>query len=212
MTAPARPEPPASTLSVGRVATVEFRQVRRTNGGTEINTYTTVKANSAVRRARHRLPGRAADPGSRLMFHFLLGLAGVELRDTARRAATTAILFALGALLLMVAVVGVLAAIFFALAERYDPIIAALLVAAMAFVVATLFLIVGLFAAEAPDAAPCFAARRPCSARGAPGGDGTRRGAATPTKGAGERQDPGRRCCRCRTARPYSWPTHLTSS
>ncbi|QJP15397.1 phage holin family protein [Starkeya sp. ORNL1] len=84
------------------------------------------------------------------MFHFLLGLAGVELRDTARRAATTAILFALGALLLMIAVVGVLAAIFFALAERYDPIIAALLVAAMAFVVATLFLIVGYLRLKRP--------------------------------------------------------------
>lgn len=76
------------------------------------------------------------------MFHFLLGLAGIELRDTARRAATTAVMFALGALLLMVAAVSVLVAIFFALAERYDPIIAALLVAALSFVVAAVLLLV----------------------------------------------------------------------
>lgn len=76
------------------------------------------------------------------MFHFLLGLAGVELRDTARRAAVTAVLFVLGALLLMVAAIGLLVALFFALAERYDPVVAALLVAALAFVVAAIFLLV----------------------------------------------------------------------
>lgn len=75
------------------------------------------------------------------MLHFLLGLAGVELRDTARRAATGAIFLALGGLLLMMTAVGLLVALFLALAERNDPVVAALLTAAAAFVAAVIFLI-----------------------------------------------------------------------
>lgn len=100
------------------------------------------------------------------MFNFLLGLAGVELRDTARRAATTVILLAIGAVLLGVAVIGVMAAIFFALAERYDPVVAALLLAALAFVAALLLLLVAyvrLKHRRRRHAFP-FAAARPAAA------------------------------------------------
>ncbi|MDF2994850.1 MAG: hypothetical protein K0R27_487 [Xanthobacteraceae bacterium] len=99
------------------------------------------------------------------MFNFLLGLAGVELRDTARRAATTVILLAIGAVLLGVAVIGVMAAIFFALAERYDPVVAALLLAALAFVAALLLLVVAYVRLKhRPRRAFPFAAARPAAA------------------------------------------------
>lgn len=88
------------------------------------------------------------------MFHFLLGLAGVELRDTARRAATTTLLFALGGLMLMFASIGVLAAIFFALAARYDPVVAALLVAAGTFVAAAVFLLIAYARLKRPARRP----------------------------------------------------------
>lgn len=75
------------------------------------------------------------------MLRFLLGLVGVELHSMARRAATTAILLILGSLLLGLALVAILAAAFFALSIAYDPVVAALLIAAICFVGATAFLI-----------------------------------------------------------------------
>jgi len=85
------------------------------------------------------------------MFQFLLGLAGVEVRHAARRIASTALLFALGGVLLAVAVVGLLIAAFVALADAYDPIVAALLVAAIAFVGATILLVIAYARLKSPQ-------------------------------------------------------------
>ncbi|MBS7539692.1 phage holin family protein [Ancylobacter lacus] len=84
------------------------------------------------------------------MLHFVLGLVGVELRRTARRAAAVGLLFAIGGLLLGVAVFGLLAAAFIALAEAYGPLHAALLVAAIAFVPAVILLVIGFFTLRRP--------------------------------------------------------------
>lgn len=84
------------------------------------------------------------------MLHFVLGLAGIELRRTARRAATVGLLFALGGLLLGIAVFGLLAAAFIALAEAYGALHAALLVAAIAFVPAVILLVIGFVALRRP--------------------------------------------------------------
>ncbi|MFT0859644.1 phage holin family protein [Ancylobacter sp. G4_0304] len=75
------------------------------------------------------------------MLRFILSLAGVELDRALRRAAGTALLFATGALLLGGALVALLVALFIALADAYDPVVAALLIAAIAFVGATILLI-----------------------------------------------------------------------
>lgn len=88
------------------------------------------------------------------MLHFLLGLAGVELRLTARRAAATTLLFALGGTMLVFAVIGLLAAIFIALSLAYDPIVAALLVAAGAFLIGTILLVVAYARLRAPARRP----------------------------------------------------------
>ncbi|WP_029351465.1 phage holin family protein [Bosea sp. 117] len=88
------------------------------------------------------------------MLHFLLGLAGVELRLTARRAATTTLLFALGGTMLVFAIIGLLAAIFIALSLAYDPIVAALLVAAGAFLIGTILLVVAYARLRAPARRP----------------------------------------------------------
>lgn len=75
------------------------------------------------------------------MFSFLLGLAGAELRVTARRAMTTAMLFAIGLALMMIAVGGVMFSIFLALAERNDPVSAALITTAIALGLGAVFVL-----------------------------------------------------------------------
>ncbi|HSI41579.1 MAG TPA: phage holin family protein [Xanthobacteraceae bacterium] len=84
------------------------------------------------------------------MLQFVLGLAGVEMRLVARRLAGTALLFALAGTLMAVAAVAVLVAVFIALAERYDPLVAALLVAALAFVCGAVLLLVAYARLKAP--------------------------------------------------------------
>lgn len=84
------------------------------------------------------------------MFRFLLGLVGVEINHMARRAATTALLLALGGLLLGMALVAILVATFFALSIAYDPVVAALLISAICFVGATILLIVGYMRMRRP--------------------------------------------------------------
>lgn len=76
------------------------------------------------------------------MFRFLLGLAGSEVRLAARRAATTAILFAISGLLLAVSLLAFLVAGFIFLSERYDPLTAALIVAGFTLVSGLIFLLV----------------------------------------------------------------------
>lgn len=84
------------------------------------------------------------------MFQFLLGIAGVEMRLAARRMASTALLFAIGGVLLVVALIGLLVAAFVALAQAYDPIVAALLVAGIAFVGGTIVLTVAYARLKSP--------------------------------------------------------------
>ena len=76
------------------------------------------------------------------MLRLLLGLVGVELGVMARRAATTALLFVIGGVLLAGTVVALLLAIFIALADHYDAITAALVLAAICFVSAAIFLLI----------------------------------------------------------------------
>jgi hypothetical protein len=92
------------------------------------------------------------------MLRFLLGLAGVELNYLARRAATTAILLILGSLLLGLALVAILVALFFALSIAYDPVVAALLIAAFCFVGATILLVVGYMRMRRPSRASSYGA------------------------------------------------------
>lgn len=90
------------------------------------------------------------------MLRFLLGLAGIELNYLARRAATTALLLALGGLLLGVALVALLVAIFIALANAYDPVVAALLVAAICFIGAIILLVVGYVRMRRRSRSPAY--------------------------------------------------------
>lgn len=76
------------------------------------------------------------------MLRLLLGLVGVELGVMARRAATTALLFVIGGVLLAGTVVALLLATFIALAEHYDAITAALVLAAICFIGAAIFLLI----------------------------------------------------------------------
>ncbi|MFK8253587.1 phage holin family protein [Ancylobacter terrae] len=85
------------------------------------------------------------------MFQFLLGIAGVEMRLAARRMASTALLFAIGGVLLVVALIGLLVAAFVALANAYDPIVAALIVAGIAFVGGTIVLAVAYARLKSPS-------------------------------------------------------------
>lgn len=76
------------------------------------------------------------------MLRLLLGLVGVELGVMARRAATTALLFVIGGVLLAGAIVALLLAIFVALAEHYDAITAALVLAGICLIGAVIFLLI----------------------------------------------------------------------
>ena len=76
------------------------------------------------------------------MLRLLLGLVGVELGVMARRAATTALLFVIGGVLLAGTVMGLLLASFIALADRYDAVTAALVLAGICFVGAAIFLLI----------------------------------------------------------------------
>ncbi|MCJ8143531.1 phage holin family protein [Ancylobacter sp. A5.8] len=90
------------------------------------------------------------------MLRFILSLAGVELDRALRRAAGTAILFAIGALLLGGALVALLVALFIALADAYDPVVAALLIAAISFIGATVLLILGYARLRRPAPRPGY--------------------------------------------------------
>lgn len=75
------------------------------------------------------------------MFKLLLGLVGIELDRAVRHAAITAILFLLGAVLFGGALLAGMAALFIYLAETYDPLAAALIIAAGSFFLAAMLLI-----------------------------------------------------------------------
>ena len=76
------------------------------------------------------------------MLRLLLGLVGVELGVMARRAATTALLFVIGGVLLAGTVLALLFAAFIALADRYDALTASLVLAGVSFVGAAIFLLI----------------------------------------------------------------------
>jgi len=76
------------------------------------------------------------------MLRLLLGLVGVELGVMARRAATTALLFVIGGVFLAGTVFTLLFATFIALADRYDALTAALVLAGVSFVGAAVFLLI----------------------------------------------------------------------
>ncbi|MCK0198025.1 phage holin family protein [Ancylobacter sp. 6x-1] len=86
------------------------------------------------------------------MFQTLFGLVGIELRITARRAAITALLIGLGGVLLAFTLGGLLVAAFIALADAYGPIEAALLIAAGAFLVGAILLVLGFLRLKRPVA------------------------------------------------------------
>lgn len=100
------------------------------------------------------------------MLRFLLGIVGVELRYTARRAAVTGLLFALGALMLSGAVVAFLVGCYILLAVRYDPIMAAFIICGVCLIFALGFFIVAYVRTRTPRrpgyrAAATFAASPP---------------------------------------------------
>lgn len=78
------------------------------------------------------------------MFRLLLALVGAEVRHTVRRAATTALLFAIGLLLVGVSLLAALVGIYLLLAERYDPVTAALVIAAFNLLIGLIFLLSAL--------------------------------------------------------------------
>ncbi|ADH91222.1 conserved hypothetical protein [Ancylobacter novellus DSM 506] len=78
------------------------------------------------------------------MLRLLLGLVGAELRFAVRRATTTAILLAIGVLLISVSLFALLVAVFILLAERYDPATSALIIFGFTLVVGLIFLVVAL--------------------------------------------------------------------
>ncbi|MCB4767575.1 phage holin family protein [Ancylobacter sp. Lp-2] len=84
------------------------------------------------------------------MLKLLLGLVGAEVNLALRRTATTALLLLLGALLFGGALIAVMAALFIALAEAYDPLVAALLIAALCFVLGVVLLIIAYARLKSP--------------------------------------------------------------
>ncbi|MDF2617860.1 MAG: hypothetical protein K0S00_519 [Xanthobacteraceae bacterium] len=78
------------------------------------------------------------------MLRLLLGLVGAELRFAVRRATTTAILLAIGVLLVTVSLFALLVAVFILLAERYDPATSALIIFGFNLVVGLIFVLVAL--------------------------------------------------------------------
>ncbi|MBS7544457.1 phage holin family protein [Ancylobacter oerskovii] len=88
------------------------------------------------------------------MLKLLFGLVGAEVNFALRRAATTGLLLLLGALLLCGALFALMAALFIALAEAYDPLVAALLIAALALLAGIVLLIVAYARLKAPARTP----------------------------------------------------------
>ncbi|MBS9477329.1 phage holin family protein [Ancylobacter radicis] len=84
------------------------------------------------------------------MFRFLLGMVGVELRYTARRAAVTGLLVALGALMLSGAAIAFLTACYILLAVRYDPIVAGFIISGICLILALVFFIIAYVRLRSP--------------------------------------------------------------
>lgn len=75
------------------------------------------------------------------MLKLLLGMIGVELDRMMRHAAGTALLLFLAALLFGGALIAAIGALFIGLAEAYDPLMAALLVAGLCFALGTIVIV-----------------------------------------------------------------------
>ncbi len=84
------------------------------------------------------------------MLRFLLGMVGVELRHTARRAAITGLLFALGALMLGGAAIAFLTAFYILLAVRYDPIVAGFIIGGICLILALIFFFIAYVRLRSP--------------------------------------------------------------
>lgn len=84
------------------------------------------------------------------MLRFLLGMVGVELRYTARRAAITGLLFALGALMLGGAAIAFLTACYILLAVRYDPIVAGFIIGGICLILALIFFFIAYIRLRSP--------------------------------------------------------------
>ncbi|TCK30041.1 putative superfamily III holin-X [Ancylobacter aquaticus] len=78
------------------------------------------------------------------MLRLLLSIFGSEIRLTARRAGITALLFAIGGLLIGLAALFSMVASFIVLAHRYDALTASLVLAGFTLVVGLIFLIAAL--------------------------------------------------------------------
>ena len=78
------------------------------------------------------------------MLRLLLAIFGAEIRLTMRRAARTALLCAIGGLLVAMSAVFFLIASFIALADRYDALTAALIIGGGLLVLGLIFLLVAL--------------------------------------------------------------------
>lgn len=84
------------------------------------------------------------------MLRFLLGMVGVELRHTARRAAITGLLFALGGLMLGGAAIAFLIACYIMLAVRYDPIVAGFIIGGICLILALIFFFIAYVRLRSP--------------------------------------------------------------
>lgn len=78
------------------------------------------------------------------MLRLLLAIFGAEIRSAVRRAARTALLCAIGGLLVAMSAVFFLIASFIALADRYDALTAALIIGGGLLVLGLIFLLVAL--------------------------------------------------------------------
>lgn len=78
------------------------------------------------------------------MLRLLLAIFGAEIRLTMRRAARTALLCAIGGLLVAMSAVFFMIASFIALAERYDALTAALIIGGGLLALGVIFLLVAL--------------------------------------------------------------------
>lgn len=78
------------------------------------------------------------------MLRLLLAIFGAEIRSAVRRAARTALLCAIGGLLVAMSAVFFLIASFIALADRYDALTAALIIGGGLLILGLIFLLVAL--------------------------------------------------------------------
>lgn len=90
------------------------------------------------------------------MLRLLMGLVGVELRHTVRRASTTALLFFLAALLLGAAIIAFLVAGYILLAERYDPVMAAFIIAGLCLIGSLIFFLIAYMRTRRRAPAPVY--------------------------------------------------------